>query len=338
MDLHPRLLRVFVTVAEELHFGRAAARLYVAQQALSRDVRRLEEQLGQALFTRTTRRVELTPAGTRLLSGARRLLALHDELVAEVSSARGPLLVDVNMQGHEPPRPLVRARELAPGVEILARFHGGLASGAAAMREGRLDVSFGRFAGLPASVRKGLAQVPVRLDPLAVLVSEDHPLAALEEVPLGVLADFPLDAMAGNPATTEWTDLGERLAEEFGLTLATPHEPPVGSHEMGLYLQRHREPVLATAKVGGIPGAVVRPLVDPVPLALENLVFPEGLRHPGLDALLQAVTEIRSVERRLRRPPHSWLPEADEALLKRSGRAHGDGVSEAGPGSGRRPA
>ncbi|MFG3438099.1 LysR family transcriptional regulator [Nonomuraea sp. NPDC047897] len=315
MDLHPRLLRVFVTVAEELHFGRAAARLYVAQQALSRDVRRLEEQLGAALFTRSTRRVELTPAGARLLSGARRLLALHDELVAELSGTRRPLLVDVNMQGHEAPQPLVRARELAPGVEMLARFQGGLASGVAAMREGRLDVSFGRFAGLPADVRKGLAQVPVRLDPLAVLVPEDHPLAALEEVPLRALAGFPLDALTGNPATTEWTDLGERLAAEFELTLATPHAPPVGVHEMGLYLQRHREPVLATAKVGGIPGAVVRPLVDPVPLTLENLVFPEGLRHPGLDALLQAVTEAGRAGHWLRRPPRSWLSEADEAVL-----------------------
>lgn len=321
MDLHPRLLRVFVTVAEELHFGRAAARLYVAQQALSRDVRRLEAQLGTALFTRSTRRVELTPAGTRLLSGARRLLALHDELVAEFSGSRGPLLVDVNMQGHEVPQPLARARELAPGMEMLARFHGGLAAGVAAMREGRLDVSFGRIAGLPAHVRKGLAQVPVRLDPLAVLVPEDHPLAALEEVPLGTLAGFPLDALAGNPATTEWTDLGERLAEEFGLSLAAPHAPPVGPHEMGLYLQRHREPVLATVKVGGVPGAVVRPLVDPVPLTLENLVFPEGLRHPGLDALLRAVTEFQRAERWLHRPPRSWLPEADAAVLMRSGHA-----------------
>ncbi|NUR86887.1 MAG: LysR family transcriptional regulator, partial [Nonomuraea sp.] len=126
MDLHPRLLRVFVAVAEELHFGRAAGRLYVAQQALSRDVRRLEDQLGVPLLARTTRRVELTPAGVRLLPMARRLLAAHDELVADVRGTVRPLLVDVNMQGQELPEPLVRARETAPGVEMLARFHGGL--------------------------------------------------------------------------------------------------------------------------------------------------------------------------------------------------------------------
>ncbi|CAM5666761.1 HTH-type transcriptional regulator PgrR [Streptomyces glaucescens] len=69
--IEPRLLRAFVTVAEELHFTRAAARLYVAQQALSRDVRRLERELGAELFVRTTRQVTLTGDGRRLLPYAR---------------------------------------------------------------------------------------------------------------------------------------------------------------------------------------------------------------------------------------------------------------------------
>jgi DNA-binding transcriptional LysR family regulator len=72
--LDPRLLRGFVTVAEELHFTRAAVRLHVAQQALSRDVRRLERELGAELFVRTTRQVTLTPDGERLLPYARRVL------------------------------------------------------------------------------------------------------------------------------------------------------------------------------------------------------------------------------------------------------------------------
>jgi hypothetical protein len=60
-ELDPRVLRYFVAVAEELHLTHAATRLYVAQQALSRDIRRLEQQLGVYLFTRTTRRVTLIP-------------------------------------------------------------------------------------------------------------------------------------------------------------------------------------------------------------------------------------------------------------------------------------
>ncbi|MER7506010.1 LysR family transcriptional regulator [Nonomuraea pusilla] len=315
MDVHPRLLRVFVAVSEELHVGRAASRLYLAQQALSRDLRRLEDQLGVALFARSNRRVELTDAGSRLLPAARRALAAHDELVSEALGARRPLLVDVTMQGHDVPEPLARPRELAPDAELLARFHGGLSAGAAAMLEGRLDVSFGRFAGLPEAVRARLTQVPVRLHRLAVLLPDDHPLADLDPVPLSELARFPLDAMGGNPATAEWTDLGHRLAEAFGLTIARPRATPVGPEEMGLYLRRHREPVLASAGIGGIPGAVTRVLSDPVPLGLKSMVHPQGLRHPGLAALHAAVREIGGARGWLRRPPDSWLPEPDEAFL-----------------------
>src|ERR1700754_2658899 len=92
----PRLLRAFLVVAEELHFTRAAARLYVAQQALSRDIRRLERELGAELFVRTTRQVALTAAGERLLPYARRVLQAQDDLAAAFSGAeRRPLLVDV---------------------------------------------------------------------------------------------------------------------------------------------------------------------------------------------------------------------------------------------------
>ncbi|GAA3059299.1 LysR family transcriptional regulator StgR [Kitasatospora albolonga] len=317
-DLHPRLLRGFVATADTLHFGRAAERLHVAQQALSRDVRALEETLGQRLFDRTTRSVRLTPEGERLLPKVRELLLLHDELLAG-PDIRRPLLVDLNndVGGDDltTVRVLTEAREACPGQELLARFHGGLAAAAGELLAYRLDASFGRFAGLPPGVRAGLAQLPVRFEEMAVMLPLSHPLAELERVPLAALAGHPVDVCAGNPTTTEWTDLGRRLLDAFGLVAAAPHTPPVGVDEVGHYLTRHGEAMLTTTGGPGIPGAVTLPLVEPVPLALVSLVHRPGERHPGLRALREAAGRLASREGWLRRPAGSWLPAEDAALL-----------------------
>src|SRR3954451_9905465 len=82
MDL--RQLRSFVAVAEELHFSRAAARLHLAQSALSAQVRQLEREVGGPLFVRSTRRGELTPAREGLLGDATQLLALADAALERV--------------------------------------------------------------------------------------------------------------------------------------------------------------------------------------------------------------------------------------------------------------
>src|SRR5688572_8578074 len=79
-------LRYFIAVAERLHFGRAAAALHISQPPLSRAIRALEGSLGIALFTRTRRRVELTPEGVRLLEDARRTLAQLERTVLELRS------------------------------------------------------------------------------------------------------------------------------------------------------------------------------------------------------------------------------------------------------------
>jgi epsilon-lactone hydrolase len=86
-----RHLRAFVAVAEELNFGRAAARLYVSQPALSRQIRALERLLGCELLRRSTHRVELTVAGSALLDRARRLLGDLDEAIAATQSVGGEL-------------------------------------------------------------------------------------------------------------------------------------------------------------------------------------------------------------------------------------------------------
>ncbi|GHA69741.1 LysR family transcriptional regulator StgR [Streptomyces sp. AD681] len=313
--LDPRLLRAFVAVAEELHFTRAAARLYVAQQALSRDVRRLERELGAELFVRTTRQVTPTADGERLLPYARRVLQAQDDLLAAFGQAR-PLLVDLNSPGLVTGRlVLERARALAPEQELMARYESGLTHAAGELVAGRLDASFGRFAGLPAALRAGLGHQPVRLEPMAVVLPEDHPLALLPEVPLSALAGEAVYAGAGNPRTPEWTDLAHRLFEGRGIDVASPAPLAVGEEEFQRIMDKTRNPILAVESFPAMASTVVRPLVDPVPLSPVSLVWRKGLVHPALDALRRAASQVATEKGWLRVPDGGWIPAADAAVM-----------------------
>ncbi|GAA3769320.1 LysR family transcriptional regulator [Streptomyces phyllanthi] len=316
-----RLLRAFLAVAEELHFTRAAARLYVAQQALSRDIRRLERELGAELFVRTTRQVALTADGARLLPYARRVLEAWEELLEAFGRAGRPasgrpLLVDVNSPGLVGERILARARELAPEEELMTRYESGLTGAAAELLAGRLDASFGRFAGLDPAVRARLAQQPVRYEPMAVILPEDHRLAGLDEVPLAALAGESVYAGAGNPRTPEWTDLAHRLFEGRAIAVAPPAPLAVGTEEFQRIMAKKRNPVLAVVDFPAMPGTVLRPLVDPVPLSPVSLVWPKGLAHRGIEALRCAASELANEEGWLESPAQGWIPAIDAQLMQ----------------------
>jgi DNA-binding transcriptional LysR family regulator len=311
LDLH--LLRHFVAVAEELHFTRAAARLYVAQQALSRDVARLERQLGVRLFSRTTRRVALTLEGERLLARARELLPLHDQALHELGDHDRPLLVDLLAEGHTPARVLAAARREAPQLELVARFHGGLGAALRLLLAERLDVAFGRSEGLgqPFPGRQ-LARRLVRLEPLALLLPQEHPLAALEAVPMAALRGTRVDVSAGNEQAPEWVDLGTRLLAAFGASPSPPHPHADGLEETVRHLRAEGLPILTLVERPAAPGVVVRHLTEPVPLYPWTMVFRHRLRHPGLEALQTAADELGGRERWLEPPPDHWLPEPDD--------------------------
>ncbi|UNO41754.1 LysR family transcriptional regulator [Streptomyces sp. MST-110588] len=322
-DIDPRLLRAFTAVAEELHFTRAAARLYVAQQALSRDIRRLEHTLGTDLFTRTTRQVALTSEGARLLPYARRVLEAHDDLSAafgpDPRRPPRPLLVDVGVPMGTAHEILEDARRAAPDIELIARYHTGLTGAAAELLAGRLDVSFGRVAGLPPEVRSRLAHQPVRYEAMAVLLPADDPLAARPAVPLDALAGRTLYAGAGNPHTAEWTDLAERLFAGRGIAVAAPFPEIDGSAEFMRVVRKHGWSVLATTEFIDVPGTVLRPITDPVPLSPVSMVWRRGLRHGGLDALRTAARARSAGNCWLERPDHgTWLPDADTQLMSES--------------------
>jgi DNA-binding transcriptional LysR family regulator len=316
-ELDLRLLRHFVAVAEELHFTRAAARLYVAQQALSRDIARLERQLGVRLFARTTRRVALTPDGERLLVRARELLALHDQTLQELHDPddHRSLLVDLLAEGHTPARVLDAARQHAPHAELVARFHGGFGAALELLLAGRLDVAFGRSEGLGQRFPGQLARRLVRLEPLALLLPQEHPLASKDAVPLAAVAGTQIDVSAGNEHAPEWVDLGLRLLAAFGVEPSPAHLHAEGLEETVRHLRAEGLPILTLSERPLATGVVVRPLTQPVALYPWTMVHHRDLRHPGLDALHASIDELARDEHWLEFPPDHWIPEPDAAAL-----------------------
>jgi DNA-binding transcriptional LysR family regulator len=185
-----RQLKYFVTVAEELHFARAAERLNIVQPAVSQQIRRLERELGVELFDRSPRRVTLTEAGTRLLPEARavlaaaaRLRAVADSTVRSASSAALRLGTSAGLGDHldhlmERLAPEMRVELVSgPTAERVERVLGGSLD--AAFVRGSID-------------HPDLRRIPVWADPLLVALSARHPLAGEAEIKLPDLAPFPL--------------------------------------------------------------------------------------------------------------------------------------------------
>lgn len=306
-DVEIRLLRRFAVVAEELHFSRAAQRLFLAQQTLSRDIRRLEDRLGVQLLDRTTRQVTLTPAGHTLLPRARELLALYDNSVRELHGEPRSLTVDVVGPGLTPTLVLAAAREHTPEVEFFARFHTGPDAAVPALLTGRLDATFGRYPG-PAD---GLRQRPVRYEPLAVLLPERHPLAQLDAVPLESLRHTGPCIRAGNHATPGWEHAVAQLLAPFGVDPAGAHPHVHGVDELAQHIRDRNAPILTMTTQPEVPGAVQRPLVEPVALFPWAMLWRADADHPGLHALNTAARNLAATWGWLTVPAGAWLPEPE---------------------------
>jgi DNA-binding transcriptional LysR family regulator len=187
-----RHLRYFVTVAEELHFGRAAQRLHMAQPPLSRQIQLLEAELGFQLFERSRRRVELTPAGNTLLNGARHVFdtldaAIHDARGASEGESGRVVVGYPSSLAYSGLTELLRAfrtrfpavaialREMSPGEQIDA------------LKAGNLDVGFVR-----SSVDDPtLVSERVRSEALMVVLPDDHPLCSRRLIALSALSHEP---------------------------------------------------------------------------------------------------------------------------------------------------
>jgi DNA-binding transcriptional LysR family regulator len=229
-----RQLQAFVAVAAELHFGRAAERLHVGQATLSESIRRLERDVGTPLFTRTTRRVALTAAGSELLVRAKVVLDGIDEAraaVRRVGSGEGGTV----HVGLTPPVAPVLAPHLvelfsrsAPRVVVdVQRMW--LPALRQAIADGSIDVA------LTCGVVEGATDVVAEVfcaEPLLVALRPEHRLAAAPTLALADLAHDVLGVAQPNlfPA---WA-----LAEQQALAAAGLAPPRVELHETDLAAHR----------------------------------------------------------------------------------------------------
>ena len=311
-DLDVRSLRYFVAVAEELSFTRAAERLYVAQQAISRDVRELEDQLGTRLFVRTTRRVTVTPDGERLLARARDLLALNDQIIDELGSSSRPIVVDLLSEGRlTGPRILDATRAMEPEREFRGRYGRGVAAAIRHLHSGELDVALGRADRRGHHLPTAMATQRVRLEPLAVLLPATHPLADLPVVPVAALAGLEIDANPADPEAPEWSDLVVQFLELSGARPTAPHLVAVGLENQADHLVRQGITILTGVDHVEVPGGALRPLVDPVPIFPWSIVWRRGLEPAVLRAITRAAAALDAERGWLALPKGAWLPEPE---------------------------
>ena len=180
MELHE--LRAFQAVASERSFSRAAARLHRTQPAISQAVRRLEEELGERLFDRSSKGGQLTEAGTIMLDYADRLSRLRDEAERAVRELqelrRGRVVIGVNEAAVHVLLPIVtQFREAHPRAQVeMRRVHSRQIPGEVLNR----SLDFGLVTYRPAE--RGLRSVPLGVDELVMLTHPRHPLARRREI------------------------------------------------------------------------------------------------------------------------------------------------------------
>jgi DNA-binding transcriptional LysR family regulator len=187
-DLDLRLVRYFTVVADYRHFGRAAAALHVAQPSLSRQIRRLEQDLGARLFDRTPLGTELTEAGEAFLPRAKALLRSAAQATAAVRAAATPSRITIGYTAGVIVTPAVRELRHRYTDADVHTLYLPWDEPRAALLDHRVDAVVCR---LPLETR-GLLVTILYDEPRVVLIPRDHRLAGKESVTLDDIADEPI--------------------------------------------------------------------------------------------------------------------------------------------------
>ncbi len=309
MDLDLAHVRAFVCAAEELHFGRAAARLFLTQQAVSKRLQRLEATLGEPLLLRDHQAVALTDAGRRFLPHARALLSLADTAIAAARTSTVPLRIDVWGPVHVPLRVM---RQLASGTELILELsmRRGLGSALAALERGELDVAFGRPHDLGRPWPAGVSRRLLFLEPVAAAVVNGHPLA-----------DRPVLTAGDLRGTGLWLPFTDKPSELVGLLKAYAHHlgVPVEASALNLGvehtlddLRRHPHRVTPVGAQWTLPADIAVIPLSPTPFLPWSAIWRDDNPHPTLAHLFELLVKASAQGNWLHFDPATdWLPEPD---------------------------
>ena len=288
-----RHLRYFLAVAEELHFGRAAAKLHISQPPLSQQIRRLEKELQAPLFQRTKRHVELTNAGRVFLEEARALVAQAEQAASSAQRASrgeiGQLVVGcalwadflnggriIELFAHRHPDVEVELRDLTATEQI------------SALESGRIHVGILR----PPVPSKYLVSECLISENLVVAFSRGHPFKHRDRVPWTALVDQPYVLFSRRRAPA-FEALIASACHQAGVTLKVKYEV------------EHPQTVLAVVEAGlGVslvpaslqtskrPGIAYRPLSPPGPQLETVIAWRRGSDLPLVQTFVGVAREI----------------------------------------------
>jgi DNA-binding transcriptional LysR family regulator len=300
-----RQLRYFVTLAEELHFGRAAEREHIVQSALSQQVQRLERELGTRLLERSTHHVALTAAGVIFLVEARQILAHADRAARAARNAAGasvPLRVGVIDSSYDSmPQILHEVQARYPGL-VIHQVEASVPEQYQQLIGGRLDVGVGRAAHAPAPI----ASLLFRQDPLGVLVPTGHPFAELGGVTVAALAEEPL-LLAEEARAPEFNQFTVEMCRAAGFT-PTVYRGTVESIRAAAALVAAGRCLycVPSSCIAALPGTTWRPLTEPASDYPWSVLW----RAADDSGLVRAVVSCaQAMSQRL-----GWLTPASEAV------------------------
>ncbi|WP_096214970.1 LysR family transcriptional regulator [Streptomyces sp. 2323.1] len=283
-------LRLFMTLAEELHFGRAAARLFMSQPALSKQIRALERRLSLQLVERTSRAVELTASGHALLPQARAVTEAMANLchVAEVRSREISGRILVGTLAAEPAMPHTRAildelHRLHPHLVIEMRSLNFINQYAALVR-GEVDVAF-----LRPPAPSGIQVYQLAEEPRIVCLPSDDPLAEQERI---TLADLSTRTMVTMPPESPrvWRDFWAVNPRPNGIPIQ--FGPPAVDVEGVLHAISRKQAIgflpSSARDFYPRPGIVYRDLVDAPPCTMALTWFVGNRDRPHV-ALIRKI-------------------------------------------------